>query len=164
MKFMENGNIDFRQETEGVSFQFSERGGAIQIISAGQCHAEATNVANAPYQLGLIEKKGIIIILIKFGCMPWMDMPYHISFSNSYELEDVNTSGYQINVYFIDKYLNTICFMRPIEMSVEISRRFRELVENQRTETIDYDTISSRVNQIYAEYSTTDLVKLAGIG
>jgi hypothetical protein len=40
-------------------------------------------------KLGLIEEKGIIFLLFKFGHLPWMDTPYNVALSQPYELQEL---------------------------------------------------------------------------
>jgi hypothetical protein len=153
--------LDIIKEEAGNIFNFSEGHGTIKMIHDKPCNAITSNVAEATYKLGIFEENGIIFILSNFGDMGWLSMPYHITTSVQYELRD--TCSYPIKVFFIDKNVNMICFIRSIAMPISMSRKFKELVEKQLSNSVHFGEVRHRVDEIYEKYSIDDMVKIAEI-
>ena len=63
-----------------------------------------------------------------------MDTPYNIALSQPYELQELTDkkTGYTALIVLIDGMTGIVKTMKLIELPHEMSKRFKELVENQR--------------------------------
>jgi hypothetical protein len=143
---------------EGFTFFFNQGGGFLQIVFDSPLDSEIKEIKDGEIKLGLIEEKGIIFLLFKFGHLPWMDTPYNVALSQPYELQEITDekTGYTVQVVLIDGMTGIVKALKLIELPHEMSKRFKELVENQRkAPTPDYEAI---LNQLYSTYDTIDFL------
>ena len=148
---------------EGIGFDFNQGGGFLKIVFDCPLDSEIKEMMEGKIKLGLLEDEGIIFFFIKFGKLAWMDAPYNVNLSQSFEFMELTdeNKGYAVQIVLIDGMTGIVKALKLIELPHEMSKRFKELVEKQRkTPTINYDVI---LNQLYSRYDTDDLLSTAEI-
>ncbi len=148
---------------EGIAFDYTETGGFLRVVFDSPTEEEIQEIKDGKMQFGLLEKEGIIFLLIKFGRMEWMDVPYYIMNSDPYVLGRLadETKGYPLHIVFVDGRTGIVKVIKRIGLPHEMSIRFKEMVENQRRNPIEnYEAL---VKEVCSEYSTDELVDEAEI-
>lgn len=149
--------------SEGFVFVFNQSGGVLKIVFDSPLDSEIKEIKDGKIKLGLIEEKGIIFLLFKFGHLPWMDTPYNVTLSQPYELQELadEKTGYAVQIILIDGMTGIVKALKLIELPHEMSKRLKELVENQRKAPLpDYDAV---LNKLYSTYDTIDFLAEATI-
>lgn len=170
-KLLEVGKLEvgkvffpFKGMREGVKFDVADGGCIMRIIYNNPTNKEIMNIRKGEVKFGLIEREGILFVLVKFGSLNWMDFPYHIDLSIHLTqglLEVTNDSGYSVQILLANGIDGMVKVMRLIAMPTRMSKKFKELADKQQgTIRPNYNSL---INLIYSTYSTDDLVKLAEI-
>lgn len=148
---------------EGMVFNFDQESGFLRIIFDNPLDSEIREINEGKIKLGLLDEAGIIFFFIKFGELPWLDAPYNVEFSQSFELKELTDpkTGYALQIVLIDGMTGIVQALKLIELPYETSKRFKELVEKQKkTQIKDYEAV---LNRIYSKYETEALVEEAEI-
>jgi hypothetical protein len=149
--------------SEGFVLDFNQGGGFLKIVFDSPLDSEIKEIEDGKIKLGLIEEKGIIFFLFKFGNLPWMDTPYKVALSQPYELRELTDekTGFTVQIILIDGMTGIVKALKLIELPHEMSKRFKELVDNQRKAPLpDYEAV---LNKLYSTYDTIDFLTEADI-
>lgn len=149
---------------EGIMFDFEQAGGLLRIAYHNPTDTEIREVKQGAIKLGLLEKNGIVFLFVKFGNLSWTDCPYHVALSKQYELMELgNTQGYSVTVLLVNTEDGVLKVLKFIGLPHKMSQTFKKLVERQRAAPFEKEAYNATLQQIYANYSTTDLLKHADI-
>ena len=154
--------VGLKRFSEGFVLDFNQGGGFLKIVFDSPIDSEIKEIEDGKIKLGLIEEKGIIFFLFKFGNLPWMDTPYNVALSQPYELQELTDekTGY-VQIILIDGMTGIVKALKLIELPHEMSKRLKELVENQRKAPLpDYEAV---LNKLYSTYDTIDFLTEADI-
>lgn len=149
---------------DGIKFDMDDSGGVLLLSMSRPSHEEIESV-KGDLKLALTEKNGCLFILVKFGSMDWMDAPYHVQLSkNLTKLQPLEEGmGYSCNIILYDETC-TVRVLRLIGFSTKFSRLLeRKILDQMEDVSFDLGKYNSTINQIYANYSTNDLLKYAEI-
>lgn len=160
-KIFEEGRTGYQ---EGVKFDFDNSGAVLFLFFSNPTEAEINSVKKGRLQIGVYENSKILFMLFKFEGMEWMDAPYNVHLSQPYELQSVSDGiGYSMTIFLINANTGILEAGRFIGWRSDMSRKFKEAIECQRSYKYNMDTYNKIVNQVYGNYSTKDMVSRANI-
>ena len=117
-----------------------------------------------PFEMRLIQMRGIIFGLFKFGNLNWMDAPYnvHLSRNLTKKMEmPADGTGLAATILLYDTATGKLCKTRMVGLSDKISREFIKMAEEQRKKPFNMKDHFANLKYIYASYPTNKLVKMA---
>lgn len=147
---------------EGIKFDFNQSGGALYIMYDRPTPKEIEEIRRGKLQLGILEKSDIIFLLFKFGSLNWMDTPYSCHLSEPYVFDEVEEgTGYGMTVFLIDAATGILKVIRQIGWPSRMSRLFTSYVIEQQNKPFDRAIYDRVLNNIYNNYTTDSLVRMA---
>lgn len=107
--------------------------------------------------------KGVIFLLIKFGNLEWMDMPYNVVLGPLDPLQKIenDNEGYAMTIILADTYTGKIEALILHGMSNKTSKEFYKLIEEQKRINQTINEYNQNLNAVYQSYSTKDLLKFS---
>lgn len=149
---------------EGVKFDFDQSGALLFLFFNKPSAKEIESVKSGKLEIGLYQKDEIIFILLKFQGMEWMDAPYSIHLSSPFEFAELQEGlGFGTTIFLVDATTGILKVMRYIGLSTEFSRKLKDAILKQKEMTFDKTLYNKRLNEIYGNYSTSDLVRRAEV-
>lgn len=115
------------------------------------------------FEMKLLQMRGVIFGLFKFGCLHWMDAPYNVHLSrNLTKLEmPKDGCGFTMVICLFDTATGRLCHSRLISLSTEMSRKLIEMAAEQKKMPFNRADYDNRIRSIFACYPTSKLVKMA---
>lgn len=113
-----------------------------------------------PFEIRFFVMNGVLFFLFRAEGEPWQDAPFspHLASNKDYdEIED--GMGYSLMLMLTDAPRGTIKAMRMIGLGTEFSRKLRREIMGLLEKPFDVDLHDRAVANIYARYSTKDLLK-----
>lgn len=143
---------------DDVRFQFSDEGGTL-MIQYNHPTAKETREFKKPGQFDIAVVGGIIFFLSRFGQGPWMAAPFTRERAPGIKIEKIPEKGEGIALHFllVDSSTGTLLHQRLIGLDSTLSRRLVGAIAYQPV-LPDFDM---RLQSIYAQYRTTDLLAIA---
>ena len=115
-------------------------------------------------RFGILYKNDIIFLLFKFGSQNWMDVPYTCFLSEPYVFDPLNDNeGYGMITFLIDANTGILKVARLLGWPNKMSKLFKQYVIDQQSRPFDKTIYDRVLNNIYRNYSTDDLVRMADI-
>jgi len=153
------GIIRYNEETH---FDFLQNGAVLTLFFDRPTPQEIEDVRSGRFEIGFCEKSGIIFMLFRFGSGQYMDAPYNVHLSRPFTFEDPEPGmGYGLTVFLVDAATGILQAIRYVGLSRDFSNRFQKVVERQKEEPFNRAEYDAKLNYIYRNYSTRDLLKFA---
>lgn len=151
---------------EGGYFDMTDSGGQLTVFYNRPNAKEIDNIRKGELKVALTVKDGCIFLLVKFGDLPWMDMPYNAHLSkNLSKLEEPNsTESYGLLVTLVDVSNREVKAIRLLGLPNRLSVTLKRAIEEQlRTPPVSSYENNVRVDAIYRRYRTKDLLSFASV-
>jgi hypothetical protein len=150
---------------EGPIFDFHQSGGILKIFFIIPKPKEIIDISEGDIKFGLLYKKDIVFLFMKFGEQNWMDMPYSVHLSEDFHLDPIadENLGYALLVVLIDSFSGIVKVIRQVAMPNKMSNEFRIMLEKQKETYFNRNMYDENISQIYARYRTPELLKEATI-
>lgn len=165
MRMLEVGKLFEEGKTkypEGVKFDFYQEGPVLYLFFNRPTEKEIESVKSGKFEIAMYAREEIIFILAKFQGMEWMDAPYSVHLSKPFEFESIETGkGFGLNTFLVDASTGILKVIRFSGLSTDFSLKFVFAIENQRRLSFDNASYEQKLNAIYGNYSTSDLVQRA---
>jgi hypothetical protein len=147
---------------EGVIFEFTQSGPILLMFFNHPTENEIASIKSGKLELAFLEKDEVIFILSKFQGMSWIDAPYTVHLSKPFTFDDMAPDqGFGLTIYLIDANSGILKVIRYVGLSNEFSRKLRAAILRQKETHFDKTLHDLKINSIYANYSTDDLVRRA---
>lgn len=157
-------HLDVTNQKEGAIFDFDNAGATLLLLYDKPTNEEIYNIKKGELKIGMYHKDDILFMLYKFGAEPWIDAPYNVNLSTSFELKEIKSgSGYFNNIILVNIKDNIIKAMRCIGWSESFSRYFNEFIEKQRHIAFNKNQYDANIKNTYKNYTTKDIVGRADI-
>lgn len=158
-KLFEEGKTRYE---EGTRFSFDQSGGVLLLTYDRPTAKEIEEIRKGDLRLGILKKAGIIFLLFKFGSQPWIDASYTCHLSQPYVFDPVeDNTGYGMMVYLVDASTGILKANRLIGLPTKMSKLFTEYVIEQQEKPFNKINYYNAINDIYRNYSTDDMVRMA---
>lgn len=160
-KLFEQGRTRY-QET--IKFDFTQGGPILFVILDRPSEKEIENIRSGKMQIGIYTKDEIIFMLFKFGSLNWVDAPYSVHLSKPFDFMELSErKGYGLQILLIDASTGILKVIRYIGLPTAFSKKFKQAVLEQKERPFDNIKYDQKINAIYGNYSTDDLVERANI-
>lgn len=144
---------------EGPRFDFTQSGAILEIYYNRPTEQEIQNIRCGKFELGFVEKDGIIFMIFKFGSGQYMDTPYTIYLSQPFEFMELESGlGFSLSIHLVDASTGILKVIRFVGLSTDFSKRFQKAVERQKSFKFNKEEYYKMIDKIYRNYSTNDLV------
>ena len=116
-------------------------------------------------EMRLAEFSEIMVFLVKFGSLNWMDAPYtpHLSRGLS-EIRTEEGKGLGVTIMLFDTASGKLESMRLVSLSEKFTERISNAVNELRRKSFNNLTYNNLLNMLFMRYSTDDLVKMSSQG
>lgn len=154
-----------RQE-EGCYVDIDSAGMRIMAIFDRPTENEKKSMSSeSPLEIRLITMRGTMLFLLKFGDMPWMDAPYtpHLS-KGDISIGQENGKGLATTIQLFDRGTGELLVQRLVGLNEEITKKIAREIDELKKKPFDQIDYADNLRQIYAAYSTKDLVKMSSRG
>lgn len=137
----------------------------IYVINRGLTQDEISEYqAGKPARFGLVHIKGIVLLLIKFGKLNMMDVPYNPNVGNMPLIIDDNTlikegEYLMMSLVLVESSTGEVKHLRAIGIGSKYSNALFKALRRMKADNYPLDEYNNRLNQIYSNYSTNDLEK-----
>ncbi len=168
IKKYEVGNIyqEAKGHNEGCYFDISDEGASIIVYFDRPTKKEIDSFRTEErFEIRLLELSNIMIFLIKFGSLNWMDAPYTPHLSK--ELTEIKTGkgkGLATTIMLFDTESGKLESMRFIGFSEKFTREISSAINGLLKKQFDKREYASQLNSLFAKYSTNDFVKMSNPG
>lgn len=145
---------------DGIIFDLDDSGATLLYKMASPTQREIKSMAGSA-EFRYIKINDIIFFLSRFGYLEWMDAPYHrsLSLSLTKTMTIENGMGLSLHMLLIDAKTGILLYQRLIGLGTDFSVALVDDIEQQKEIAIlDYH---NRINQIYAQYTTGQMVAMA---
>lgn len=147
---------------EGVIFDFQQAGTLLYLFFNSPTETEIESIKKGEFEIGFYQKDEVIFIMAKFQGMPWMDAPYSVHLSQPFEFQEITEGkGFGLTTLLVDANTGILKAIRYSGLSTEFSRKLRIAIENQKNISWDERSYNQKIDMIYDNYSTYDLVRRA---
>ena len=116
------------------------------------------------FEIKFVTLQNIIIFTFKVGNLNWMDAPYsaHLSLNLTKELPLFNEGeGLSAMLILTDAATAKVVSLRMMGLSTRFSNSLVQEVNAQKSKVFSVEDYNRNLTQIYAKYSTKDLVKMS---
>lgn len=167
MKSFEVGKLFEENKThyqEGVKFDFTQSGPVLFLFFNRPTQKEIESIKTGKFEYGMYVKDEVIFLLFKFQGLEWIDTPYTVHLSKQFEFEEVERGkGFALNIFLIDAATGILEVIRLCGLSTKFSIEFQNAVQNQCNTSFDKITYEKKINMVYGNYATSDLVQRSTI-
>jgi hypothetical protein len=145
---------------EGTKFNFDQSGASLYLFFNMPTDREVEEIRAGRFEIGIYQKDEVIFILFKIAGGSWMDAPYTVHLSQSFDLEEIQEGqGFGLTILLVDSSTGILKVIRQIGLGTDISRRLKEMIEKQKSQPFDQNVYQRKITQIYGNYNTDDLVQ-----
>lgn len=154
---------NFIHHSEGIQFDIADNGATMIIFFDRPKEKEIKQFeAGNQFIIGFTELNGVIMLTIKIGNLNWMDTSYSPHLSKNltrFELPGEG-KGLSLVLYLVDSNKGVIEYMRLISLTTDFTRKLFGVAMEQKMSPFSQIDYLKRVKQIYAKYSTNQIVKM----
>lgn len=144
---------------EGVIFDFQQAGPLLYLFFNSPTETEIESIKKGEFEIGFYQKDEVIFIMAKFEGMPWMDAPYSVHLSTPFAFEDIQEGqGFGLTTLLVDASTGILKAIRYSGLSTRFSQKLRGAIEAQNTIPWNEIKYNQKINEVYGNYSTDDLV------
>lgn len=148
----------FKGHPDGLKLGISEGGLTLRLLYDRPTTKEIKEIRSGSIDYRLAVAEDVIFLLLKFGTQSFSDCPYNINFNPDCILEyPEDDKGYACVIELIDTSTGELKVIRLISFSTDFSRKFKELIDEQREKYVSDLNIAMAM----AKYTTTQLVEKA---
>ena len=154
-----------RQE-EGCYVDIDSAGIRIMAIFDKPTEGERKSMSNgSPLEIRLITMRGIMLFLMKFGDMPWMDAPYtpHLS-KGDISIGQEDGKGLATTIQLFDRGTGELLVQRLVGLNEEMTKKIAREIDDMKKKPFDQIDYADNLRQIYGAYTTKDLVEMSSRG
>ncbi|HRC81221.1 MAG TPA: hypothetical protein PLF27_07530 [Sedimentibacter sp.] len=158
-QLLQNGITSYQ---EGIRFDFHQSGPILYLYFSRPKEKEIESIKSGKFDFGFYFKDEIIFILAKFQGMPWMDAPYSVHQSQPFTFQDIQDGkGFGLTTLLTDADTGILKVIRYSGLSTIFSKRFKDAIDTQKNMPFDKEIYCKKINAIYGNYKTKDLVTRA---
>lgn len=167
-KKYEVGNIysEAKGHNEGCYLDISDEGANLIVYFNRPTKEEIENFKSEKrFEMRLIELSDIMIFLVKFGSLNWMDAPYtpHLS-KNLSKLNLEPGKGLSVTIMLFDTSNGRLESTRLISLSEKFTEKIKKNIDGLMKKNFDKQNYNYSINMVFSKYSTNDLVKISSQG
>lgn len=164
-KKYEVGNIypEVKGHNEGCYFDISDEGANLVVYFNRPTKEEIENFKSEKrFEMRLIELSDIMMFLVKFGSLNWMDAPYtpHLS-KNLSKINLEPEKGLAVTIMLFDTSNGHLESIRFISLSERFTEKIKKNIDDLMNRPFDKQNFNYSVNMIFSKYSTNELVKMS---
>lgn len=113
----------------------------------------------------LIELSDIMIFLVKFGSLNWMDAPYtpHLS-KNLSKINLEPGKGLAVTIMLFDTSSGRLESIRLISLSERFTEKIKKNIDDLMKRHFDKQNYNYSINMVFSKYSTNELAKMSSQG
>jgi hypothetical protein len=155
-KLFEEGKTQY---SEGTRFDFRQDGAVLILFFDRPTSQEIEQIKTGRFEIGFFEKDEIIFMLSRLGSMNYIDAPYSVHLSKPFSFDELREGmGFGLNIFLVDASNGILKALRYIGLSTDFSCRLQKAIVGQKTMKFDRRAYDMKLQHIYANYSTNDLV------
>lgn len=151
---------------EGCYFDISDVGGTLLVYfdHPTKNEKEAFKMEER-FELRMITMSDIMMFLVKFGSLNWMDAPYnpHLS-KNLSGIQREDGKGLAVTIMMFDTSTGRLESLRLVSLSERMTDEIRKAYKELMARPFERSDYNRKIALIFGKYSTTALVKMAGSG
>lgn len=167
-KKYEAGNIypEVKGHNEGCYFDISDEGANLVVYFNRPTKDEIENFKSEKrFEMRLIELSDIMIFLVKFGSLNWMDAPYtpHLS-KNLSKINLEPGKGLAVTIMLFDTSSGRLESIRLISLSERFTEKIKKNIDYLMKRHFDKQNYNYSINMVFSKYSTNELAKMSSQG
>ena len=168
LKKYEVGQIypEVKGHNEGCYFDISDEGANLIVYFDRPTQKEKDCFkAERRFEMRLLEMSDIMMFLVKFDSLNWMDAPYnpHLS-KNLSGIQCEKGHGLAVTIMLFDTADGKLEAMRLVSLSEKITHGIQKAYEELIAKPFDRSNYYKCINLVFNRYSTCDLVKMSQTG
>lgn len=157
------GDIPLQEKS---AFDIDDSGPMLLLFWKNPSQKETDNINRGQMKVALTILDDCIFLLVKFGDLNWMDMPYnaHLSSGLTKIEAPVETQGYALNTILVDIATRKTKALRLTGLPHKFSLALKKAIEEQlKSPAVTQEKNNEIVTGIYAKYSTKELLGFASV-
>ncbi len=162
------GNIypQAKGHMEGCYFDISDEGGTLLVYFDHPTKEEKEAFkAKERFELRMLEMSDIMMFLVKFGSLNWMDAPYNPHLSRNLSgIRREEGKGLKLTIMLFDTATGKLETLRLVSLSERMTDKIRKAYKELMARPFERSVYDRKIDLVFARYSTNDLVKMSGSG
>ncbi len=153
---------------QGSDYNFRSGGHELRLFLPDLTEREIEQVRSGRAEFRIFIRGGLLILVYRFGDMPWSDASYNwhmVSEEEQTTPEDPvdPTMGAALTVLLIEANTGVIKAMRLIGLQHDFTLALHRLIRLQIDQPWDHEDYLRRIAETYRIYSSEDMAQLASI-
>lgn len=152
---------------EGTQFDLADDGAFLAVYFSRPDEKEVAQFgAENPFEFRFVTLQGIMMCVFRIGSLNWMDAPYtpHLSQNLTKFTLPNEGEGLSLTLSLFDCSNGELMKLRYMSMSTTFTKKFFAEAMDLKMKPFSKAEYFSSLNDIYAKYSTKDLLKLSSPG
>ncbi len=151
---------------EGTEYNFRSNVHEIRLFFRQPRPIEVQSVKTGEAQFGLVVKEDVILLVFKFGALPWSDASYtwHRVPENERTLppEELRPEERaQVTTFLINADTGILLAIRQTSFSPEFTAKLHQAILDQAQQSFDQVRFDRQLRWLYSQHQSQDLLKLA---
>lgn len=154
------------QQNEGVVFSVEQYTMLLIYYFRRPTQEEIQTFKEGDVSIALAELKNTLFVISRFGNLSWMDTPYSTQLSSTEKSFPAlsEKQGFAVDCFLVDQESNLLTAHRLIHLDNAFSKKFANIMmADQKKEGFTREGYAKAVQEVYANYSTRDLLGLSMI-
>ncbi len=148
--------------SESARFNFTQDGPVLILFYYNPTKSEIEDIRDGRIEIRFVSRSEMILVLAKFGNQPWLDASYSVHLSEPFVFQEMTeTQGFGLHIILVNAATGIIIAMRMVGLSHGFSKELRKAIETQKEMPFNQITYSAKLENLYRNYTTKDLVKIA---
>jgi len=149
---------EFISKNNVAGIKFDGKNMNIFILEKNPDEKMINEIKNSKPFFQIFSKNNIIFLLVKFGALDWIDIPYIHNKNKIEKIEDDNF-GYPCNIFFINAEDGKLLLKRYDCLSNGLSKAFYFAIEKQNEHLPK--NILEKINSIRASFHPNEIARLS---
>ena len=157
----EEGKIykEFISLREKISFDFDGQKGKIVLLKKYPKPEEIEHIKECDAFFQIFLKEGIIFLLIKFGELKWLDIPFVLHHKVENLKLPENDCGYGVEILIADANTGKLLINKFVNLTNGLSKALFWAIKKQLEEPPK--DIVRKVNKVHAAFSSDEMARLS---
>lgn len=151
---------------EGTEYNWRANIHEIRMFFSQPLPSEVQAVKNGEATFGLVIKEDVILLVFKFGSLPFSDAPYTIHRVPEQErtlppLLTRPTERHLVTIFLVNADTGILLAIRQVSFSHDFTEALHQAIREQADRPFDQVKFDRQLRSLYSQYQSKDLMKLA---
>lgn len=149
---------------EEIIFDIDDSGATIRVFYSKPTAKEKKNFGSgSTFQVRFVKMNSVLMMLFRFGILPWMDAPYtpHLSANLTVIPVPEDGQGLSCTIMLFNSVNGKLEELRFVSFPEETTKELLKTISDMKKESFDRLKYFMELNDIYHRFETEDLLKFS---